>query len=107
MELKSLTIKKAENERVGWAYLTRIERNIIIERRGFADGVPKTLGVVGECYGVTRDRIKTMERRAMEKLDTIDELIDIGSKLNRIFRGRIALEWAEHDIWGKEKGESK
>ena len=44
------------------------ERNIIIERFGLDSGDPKTLEFVGQKYGVTRERIRQIEAKALKKL---------------------------------------
>lgn len=44
------------------------ERTIIIERFGLDSGHPKTLEVVGQKYGVTRERIRQIEAKALKKL---------------------------------------
>ena len=41
---------------------------IINLRFGIIDGNPKTLEEVGQLYGVTRERIRQIERKALEKL---------------------------------------
>lgn len=45
----------------------RLQR-IIIRRFGLEDGEPKTLGEVGKDFGVTRERIRQMECKGLEKL---------------------------------------
>lgn len=44
------------------------EKDIIIERFGFKDGENKTLEEVGKKYGVTRERIRQIEAKAMKRL---------------------------------------
>ncbi|MDR3539724.1 MAG: RNA polymerase sigma factor RpoD/SigA [Desulfosporosinus sp.] len=48
--------------------LSERERNIIKLRFGFYDGSVKTLQEVGEIYGVTRERVRQIEIKALEKL---------------------------------------
>jgi hypothetical protein len=48
--------------------LTPQEASVLAMRWGLADGDPKTLGEVGKRYGVTRERIRAIERRALEHL---------------------------------------
>ena len=44
------------------------ERDIIMLRFGFYDGKPRTLEEVGKKYGVTRERIRQIEGKALRKL---------------------------------------
>lgn len=46
------------------------EREVIVGRFGLLDGVPLTLEELGERYGVTRERIRQIEAKALEKLGT-------------------------------------
>ncbi len=48
--------------------LNKREMEVLKERYGFEDGNPKTLEKVGEHFGVTRERIRQIERKALEKL---------------------------------------
>lgn len=48
--------------------LTPRERGVLIERFGLDDGIPKTLEEVGKIYGVTRERIRQMEAKALRKI---------------------------------------
>jgi RNA polymerase primary sigma factor len=44
------------------------EKEIIIERFGLRDGEPKTLEVIGQKMGVTRERIRQIESKAIKRL---------------------------------------
>lgn len=44
------------------------ERDVIMLRFGFYDGKPRTLEEVGQKYGVTRERIRQIESKALRKL---------------------------------------
>ncbi|HSX34203.1 MAG TPA: RNA polymerase sigma factor [Candidatus Saccharimonadales bacterium] len=44
------------------------EAGVIRLRFGLTDGIPRTLDEIGQVYGVTRERIRQIEARAMEKL---------------------------------------
>lgn len=48
--------------------LTERECGVLRLRFGFEDGVPKTLEEVGNLYNVTRERIRQIEAKALEKL---------------------------------------
>ncbi len=44
------------------------EKDIIMQRYGLVDGQEKTLEEVGKLYGVTRERIRQIEKKAMGRL---------------------------------------
>ena len=44
------------------------EQQIICERYGLSDGVEKTLEEIGNMYGVTKECIRQMEKRAIKKI---------------------------------------
>lgn len=47
-------------------YFTDREREIVHLRFGFADGVPRTLDEIGRIFGVTRERIRQIESKALK-----------------------------------------
>lgn len=53
--------------------LTDRERKVLELRFGLADGYPHTLEEVGEELGVTRERIRQIEIKALEKLRHLDQ----------------------------------
>ncbi|MGQ9516141.1 MAG: RNA polymerase sigma factor [Anaerolineae bacterium] len=53
--------------------LTERERQVLELRFGLADGQPHTLEEVGEALGVTRERIRQIEIKALEKLRHLDQ----------------------------------
>lgn len=48
--------------------LPEADRELLIMRFGIEDGTPRTLNEVGQHYGVTRERIRQREQRALLKL---------------------------------------
>ena len=48
--------------------LSEREAGVVSLRFGLADGQPKTLDEIGKVYGVTRERIRQIESKAMSKL---------------------------------------
>lgn len=44
------------------------EREVLLFRFGFIDGQPKTLEEIGQIYNLTRERIRQIESRALEKM---------------------------------------
>jgi len=54
--------------------LTDREKKILEIRFGLKDGVPHTLEEVGKEFGVTRERIRQIEAKALEKIRNLDEV---------------------------------
>jgi RNA polymerase sigma factor (sigma-70 family) len=54
--------------------LSQREEQILRIRYGFADGVSRTLAQTGEHFGITRERVRQIEARALEKLRRAIEL---------------------------------
>ena len=50
--------------------LTSRERRVIELRHGMEDGIQYTLEQIGNRMGVTRERVRQIEARALEKLRT-------------------------------------
>ena len=48
--------------------LSEREAGVVSMRFGLTDGLPKTLDEIGKVYGVTRERIRQIESKAMAKL---------------------------------------
>ena len=48
--------------------LTNREKSVIVMRYGIYGGEPKTLEEVGVAFGVTRERIRQIESKAIKKL---------------------------------------
>lgn len=51
------------------------EKAIIRMRYGMDDGVVKTLEEVGKTFSVTRERIRQIEAKAIEKMGGIDNVL--------------------------------
>ncbi|MCX7621914.1 MAG: sigma-70 family RNA polymerase sigma factor, partial [Acidimicrobiales bacterium] len=50
------------------AELDERERTVIMRRFGIGDGTPRTLEEIGQDFGVTRERIRQIESKALDKL---------------------------------------
>ena len=48
--------------------LSEREAGVVSLRFGLTDGQPKTFDEIGKVYGVTRERIRQIESKAMYKL---------------------------------------
>jgi RNA polymerase primary sigma factor len=51
--------------------LSEQEKKIIVLRYGLDDGDPQTLAVIGKRFGITRERVRQVESKALEKLRRI------------------------------------
>jgi len=54
--------------------LTQRERNVLTLRFGLEDGRPRTLGEVGQRFGLTRERIRQIEVKTLAKLKAYREV---------------------------------
>jgi len=54
------------------------EEQVIRIRYGFYDGIARTLQETGDHFGITRERVRQIEARALEKLRRAIELADSG-----------------------------
>lgn len=76
--LPSQTINNPEEEAISndlkssinfvLSFLKEREKRVIIERFGLETGCPKTLEEIGSQFGVTRERIRQIEAKALKKL---------------------------------------
>lgn len=66
-ELANFTFLKDQVKEI-LADLTERERKILIMRFGLEDNIPHTLEEVGKEFGVTRERIRQIEAKALEKI---------------------------------------
>jgi RNA polymerase primary sigma factor len=51
---------------------------VIRIRYGFYDGIARTLQETGDHFGITRERVRQIEARALEKLRHAIDLADSG-----------------------------
>ena len=70
MSPEDFTIHEMLKEEIGDILLTLTEREeqVLRLRFGLDDGSPKTLEEVGQMFGVTRERIRQIEAKALRKL---------------------------------------
>ena len=70
MSPEDFTIHEMLKEEIGDVLLTLTEREeqVLRLRFGLDDGSPKTLEEVGQMFGVTRERIRRIEAKALRKL---------------------------------------
>jgi RNA polymerase primary sigma factor len=62
----------------GWMEtLTDVEKRILILRFGLEDKAPQTLDTIGKIFGVTRERIRQIESKALGKLRQAMEATDL------------------------------
>lgn len=60
----------------GFETLTKNEKEILTRRFGLDDSPPQTLDVIGISFGVSRERIRQIEAKALGKLRTFAEATD-------------------------------
>jgi len=51
--------------------LSEYEKRVIVLRYGLDDGDPETLEAIGKRFGITRERVRQVEAKALEKLRRI------------------------------------
>ena len=61
--------------------VSEAERKILTLRFGLDDGEPQTLEKVGKQFGVTRERIRQIESRALEKLRQLMEATNVRAEV--------------------------
>lgn len=66
---ESMARKNCINKWLG--RLTGCERNVIEQRFGLNDEEPKTLDCIGKAYKITRERVRQIENKALNKLREI------------------------------------
>uniref|UniRef100_A0ACD6A3P3 Uncharacterized protein n=1 Tax=Avena sativa TaxID=4498 RepID=A0ACD6A3P3_AVESA len=62
-----MMLRQQVHDFLGTILSTR-EKEIIEHRFGIHDGEPKTLHVIGDMYGLSKERIRQLQNRALEKL---------------------------------------
>lgn len=63
--------------------ITPREARIIKQRYGLVDGIPKTLDEIGQEFGVTRERIRQIETKTMNKLRHPSRSLALRDYLNK------------------------
>lgn len=63
-----LRVQDITEEQLDNVDISNRERAIMKLRNGFIDGTPHTLAYVGEVFGVTRERIRQIEGKVIEKI---------------------------------------
>lgn len=60
------------------AYLSILsdkERGILVDRFGLQDGIPKTLQEVANKFNLSRERVRQIEARALDKVESLDKVL--------------------------------
>lgn len=71
-EETAATIRREQIHELLADNLTERERGVLYLRFGMDDGTPRTLEEVGKHFGVTRERIRQIESKALKKLKKAD-----------------------------------
>jgi RNA polymerase primary sigma factor len=69
-------INKYDNVSTWFASLSEAEKSILTLRFGLEDAEPQTLDTIGKQFGVTRERIRQIESKAIEKLRKIKDGVE-------------------------------
>lgn len=72
--------------------LTEKEKYVLYERNGLYDDTPKTLQNIADVYGVTRERIRVIEKRAYEKIRDCKELEKLSGYVQKEKIKKLRLE---------------
>lgn len=73
------------------AELNERSQNVILKRYGLANQVAQTLEEIAKPYGITRERVRQIEAKALKKLRIVGKLLPLKATL---------LEHSE-DVWAK------
>lgn len=79
MRIKKLNVLKRLFEKNKGLLLPR-ERRVLALRFGFDDGKTRSLEEAGETFGVTRERIRQLEMKAIEKIGLFNNKLWSGFK---------------------------
>lgn len=71
------TQKRADSVQRCMSMLEENEKKVLKMRFGFDDDEPRTLEAIGKAFGVTRERVRQVEVKALDKLKKIMNLSDI------------------------------
>jgi len=63
---ESKNLKEVIEKWIG--FLTKTEREIIVRRYGLFNNEPETLETIGDSLGITRERVRQIEKRVLNKL---------------------------------------
>jgi len=96
-------VKDNDHDMVGevLAMLNSRESEILAMRFGLDDGTPKTLEEVADHLGITRERVRQLQEKALDKMrERIAKRDPLSNPLkkaqrNRLSRGRCALSYPE------------
>lgn len=69
-------LNKYDNISTWFANLSETEKSILTLRFGLEDAEPQTLDTIGKQFGVTRERIRQIESKAIEKLRKIKDGVE-------------------------------
>ena len=70
-DIRSESIRRRENVEKWLSKLTESERQVIEQRFGLNDEEPMTLDKIGRRYKITRERVRQIESKALNKLRSI------------------------------------
>ncbi len=71
--------KKIEKQQITYLLtkLNKREADILLERYGFRDGIGKHLGFLSDKHKITKERVRQIEKKAMEKLYAMSRSYDM------------------------------
>ncbi len=84
-ESPSLPTERTELEQLvgrALAQLPEKERNVLERRFGFGDDAPETLEEIGRSFGLSRERVRQIEARALQKLRRLGAPLELQTYLS-------------------------